>query len=77
MRNPNHVVADSRFLGGSLRTQANNHERGANLAAFAGSELVHRGSRGGYLGMGVAHDSLPCLTEVLSNLLVSSAPDWL
>src|SRR5271166_2497180 len=72
MRNSNHVVADPRFLGGPLCTEAHYDESGACLALVAAPVLVHRGSRRGDLGAGVAH--IPSLSPraSLSRIAISS-----
>ena len=45
MRNPDHVVTQCRFAGGSLRAQADNGEGSADLTFLAGAVLVDRGVR--------------------------------
>ncbi len=70
---PDHLVANLRFLGGSFRTESNHYERSANLCLFVTAVPVHCGDGGGHLGLGVAHDSSRRATASLSRIRISNA----
>lgn len=73
MRPSHHVIGNLDFLGGSFRTEADDHDRSAHLHPFVPAVLVHRGDRGAHLGRGVAHGSSmrPLSASALTRVLPS------
>lgn len=73
MSDLNHVVANPRFLGSPFGAQANDRERGTDLALFCAAVLVHRGGCHGDFFVAVAHVSSLSARVSFPRIDISSA----